>query len=63
MDYLTEARTFIQQARAAENSDIIKSDLEMAHWLLTRAIAEREDLVTNPRSSQGDEPGGKEKPA
>jgi hypothetical protein len=53
MDYLIEARKFIQQARAAQNSEIMKTDLEMAEWLLSRAIAEREGSGHDPSHTSG----------
>jgi hypothetical protein len=48
MDYLIEARKFIQQARTAHNSEVIKTDLEMAEWFLSHAIAEREASGQGP---------------
>jgi hypothetical protein len=53
MDYLIEARRFVQQARDAQNSEIIKTDLEMAEWFLSRAIAEREAAVLDPSPASG----------
>ena len=43
-----EARKF-QQARTAHNSEVIKTDLEMAEWFLSHAIAEREASGQDPR--------------
>jgi len=64
MDYVIEARRFIQQARAAQNPEIMKTDLEMAEWLLSRAIAEREASALDPsHASNTGERGGKEKTA
>jgi hypothetical protein len=58
MDYLIEARKFIQQARTAHNSEVIKTDLEMAEWFLSRAIAEREASGHDPCTPHADERGG-----
>jgi hypothetical protein len=41
MDYLIEAKRFIQRAQDALNPEVIRTDLEMAEWLLSRAIEER----------------------
>jgi len=57
MDYLIEARRFIQQARAAQNPEIMKTDLEMAEWLLSRAIAEREASSNDPLRTLAEERG------
>ena len=38
MDYLIEARKFIQRARQADLPEVTKTDLEMAEWLLSREI-------------------------
>lgn len=43
MDYLLEARKFIQRAREAVTLDVIKADLEMAEWFLSKAIEERDE--------------------
>jgi hypothetical protein len=42
MDYLVEAKKFIERAREAHCSEVIKTDLEMAEWFLAKAIEERE---------------------
>jgi hypothetical protein len=55
MDYLLEARKFIQQALAAHNAEVIKTDLEMAEWFLSRAIAERDASGHDPRTPHTDE--------
>ena len=36
MDYLIEARKFIQRARHADVPEVTETDLEMAEWLLSR---------------------------
>jgi hypothetical protein len=41
MDYLTEAKKFIERARDASSPEVITQDLSMAEWCLTQAIAER----------------------
>jgi hypothetical protein len=58
MDYLIEAWKFIQQARGAQNSEVIKTDLEMAELFLSRAIAERDASGHDPRTHHADERGG-----
>jgi len=43
MDYLVEAKKFIQRSRDASMPDVIGQNLSMAEWCLTQAIAERDD--------------------
>ena len=50
MDYLLEAKKFVQRAREALTVDIIKTHLEMAEWCLTQAIKER-DVAPNQDES------------
>ena len=42
MDYLLEALKFIERARNALDPDVVRTDLEMARWLLSQAINEKE---------------------
>jgi hypothetical protein len=52
MDYLLEAKKFIQRAREAVTLDVIKADLEMAEWFLSKAIEERDESSSQePRGS------------
>ena len=46
MDYLIEAKKFIQRARQADVPEVTQTDLEMAEWLLSREIEEREHAPT-----------------
>lgn len=41
MDYLDEAKKFIQRARDAQNSEVKDQDLMMADWCVAQAIKER----------------------
>jgi len=41
MDYLIEAKKFIQHARQTDVPEIANTDLELAEWLLSREIEER----------------------
>ena len=43
MDYLTEAKKFIERARGASTPEVISQDLSMAEWCLAQALAERDD--------------------
>ena len=52
MDYLIEANKFIQRARQADVAEVIQTDLEMAEWLLSREIEEREHAPTKSVASQ-----------
>jgi len=38
MDYLGEAKKFIQRAQDASRPEVIKANLEMADWWLSQAI-------------------------
>ena len=42
MDYLIEAKKFIQRSREAQTPEVISQDLSMAEWCLAQAIAERD---------------------
>lgn len=42
MDYLAEAKKFIERARDAVTPEVISQDLSMAEWCLAQAIAERD---------------------
>lgn len=41
MDYVAEAKKFIQLAVNAHNADVIKENLKMADWCLGQVIEER----------------------
>ena len=43
MDYLLEAKKFIQRSRDASNPEVISQSLSMAEWCLTQAMAERDE--------------------
>ncbi len=43
MDYVTEAKKFIQRAVDAHNPDVIKESLKMADWCLGQEIEERDE--------------------
>ena len=42
MDYLIEAKKFIQRAHDAFHPEVIGQNLSMADWCLTQAIEERD---------------------
>jgi hypothetical protein len=42
MDYLIEAKKFIQRSREAKTPEVIAQDISMAEWCLAQAIAERD---------------------
>jgi hypothetical protein len=52
MDYLIEARKFIQRARQADAPEVTETDLEMAEWLLSREIEERDHAPAKSFASQ-----------
>ena len=56
MDYLIEAKKFIQRARQADVAEVTQTDLEMAEWLLSREIEEREHAPTKSVASQTERP-------
>ena len=43
MDYLIEARKFVQRAHNAVYPEVIETELELAEWFLSQAIRERDD--------------------
>jgi hypothetical protein len=53
MDYIAEAKKFIQRAVDAQQPDVMKEHLKMADWCLCQEIAERNEHampVLVPRS-------------
>jgi hypothetical protein len=44
MQYIIEAKKFIQRAKNDENEEVRRTDLDMADWLLMRAIEELEEM-------------------
>jgi hypothetical protein len=43
MNYFVQAQKFVQSARHAYSPEVIKTDLEIAEWLLSRGIEEQGD--------------------
>lgn len=43
MDYLVEAKKFIEHARGASSPEVMSQDLSMAEWCLSQAISKRSD--------------------
>jgi hypothetical protein len=53
VEYLLEAKKFIEYARAAYSAEARDQDLDMAEWCITRAIEEAGHKPRNkPRPSQ-----------
>jgi hypothetical protein len=53
MDYLIEARKFVQRAHNAVYPEVIETELELAEWFLSQAIRERDDTPSlEPRNSR-----------
>ena len=52
MGHLIEARKFIQRAGQADVPEVTETDLEMAEWLLSREIEEREHAPAKSFASQ-----------
>ena len=46
MDYLIEAKKFVQRAFDAGNPDVIKEHLKIADWCLCQEIEERDDAFS-----------------
>jgi hypothetical protein len=42
MDYLGEAKKFIQRAQEASRPEVMKAHIETADWWLSQAIAQEE---------------------
>jgi hypothetical protein len=52
MEYLIEAKKFIQRAHTAVHPEVIKTELEVAEWFLSQAINERDERPSpEPRNS------------
>jgi hypothetical protein len=51
MDYLGEAKKFIQRAQEASRPEVMKAHLEMADWWLSQAIAQEEGVGQDRRES------------
>jgi hypothetical protein len=51
MDYVVEARRFIQRAVDADHPDVVKQHLKIADWYLYQEIEER-DGVSDQRKSK-----------
>jgi hypothetical protein len=63
MDYLIEAKKFIQRSRDASTPEVIGQNLSMAEWCLAQAIAERGDgAPETPMSKTLRNEGPKKKP-
>ena len=45
MDFVTEAKKFIERATGAHSPDVIKEHLKMADWCLGQAIEERDGTL------------------
>jgi len=43
MDYVVEAKKFVQRANEADHPEVIKEHLKMADWCLKQAIDERSE--------------------
>ena len=41
MDYIIEAKKFIQRSRDASTPEVVSQNLSMAEWCLSQAISER----------------------
>jgi hypothetical protein len=50
MDYIAEAKKFIERAVGAHHPDVIKEHLKMADWCLCQEIEERLLRVQVPKS-------------
>lgn len=45
MDFVEEAKKFIQRAADAGNPEVVKENLKMADWCLGQAIEARDEAV------------------
>jgi hypothetical protein len=43
MDYVIEAKKFVQRANEADHPEVIKEHLKMADWYLKQALDERNE--------------------
>jgi len=42
MNFIDEAKKFIQRAANADNADVVKENLKMAEWCLSQEIKDRD---------------------
>jgi hypothetical protein len=49
MDYLGEAKKFIQRAQDASRPEVMKAHLEMADWWLSQAIEQDDGAASEDR--------------
>jgi hypothetical protein len=50
MDYIAEAKKFIQRAVAAHSPEVVKEHLKMADWCLGQEIERRDEEIVVPKS-------------
>jgi hypothetical protein len=50
MDYIAEAKKFIQRAVDAHSPEVVKEHLKMADWCLGQEIESRDEPVVVPKS-------------
>ena len=50
MDYVVEARRFIQRAIDTDHPEVVREHLRIADWFLCQEIEER-DVVSNQKES------------
>jgi hypothetical protein len=51
MDYLGEAKKFIQRAQDASRPEVMNANLEMADWWLSQAIEQEQDATGQEQKS------------
>jgi hypothetical protein len=51
MDYVAEAKKFIQRATDADNADVVRQHLKIADWLLEQEIEEREEVAFSEKAA------------
>jgi hypothetical protein len=52
MDYLVEAKKFIQRAVDANHRDVVRENLKLADWFLTQEIEERNGAPDQMQASK-----------
>jgi len=55
MDYLIEARKFMQRATDAEHIEVVRENIKLAHWFLDQEVEAR-NLASEQAQQCGERP-------
>jgi len=52
MDYLSEARKFMQRATDAEHIEVVRENIKLAHWFLDQEVEARNLSADHAQSAK-----------